>query len=344
MPRVRHLKNAFLDAYEAAEAPFPQFKMSLTTYDKINRHKYYRVDITMIARTDSSTQVKVSNWRQQRRLGALRRDLHDVVKSKLGDETYQSLFHPDFRFPGHTGFAPGTVERLQKWIERLSDLINHGKLSPKVVEVVLDFWFAPSFCQAELVQMPSLPWSEADPMKKLQVDVDSEAAPGLLRPCLAGQLAQDLPRHLRYEQMDSAGTYVILEETMVSSVEDFTLPKSKEVGRLRPGTFVNVTRVIRREDLQRVRASIEEPAGFISLLDISIEYRWAKKVEKEPGVSAPSFRAVALAPPSLPTASPPQHSLPVEMPSLPMETPTKPFSQEETPMMAFEDSDSGSEA
>lgn len=81
---------------------------------------------------------------------------------------------------------------------------------------------------------------------------------------------------------DSPGMYVVTyNNTFVS--EEATIPASEEGvrHRLEEGHVVRVLEVMDVLEQNRVRARIQSPPGWISLMDIKFGYRWARKVGNE---------------------------------------------------------------
>lgn len=72
---------------------------------------------------------------------------------------------------------------------------------------------------------------------------------------------------------DKPGIYEILYDAVVKSGAVITSP---EVARVRKGELVNVVEVEIVESEARVRGRLEEPPGWISLLDLQSNYRWAR--------------------------------------------------------------------
>lgn len=83
----------------------------------------------------------------------------------------------------------------------------------------------------------------------------------------AGQRAQ--------EPIDSPGVYTILHDhTKVASTRELT---EDWVAELSKGTVVRVVEVISSPAVKRVRGRLENPTGWISLLNVETGYRWAAK-------------------------------------------------------------------
>lgn len=89
-------------------------------------------------------------WPAPRRLVQLRLDLHDRIKYILGSD-YARLFG-ETRFAKY-GAPPGTTARLRAWLDKLTNLINNGEVSPGVAAVALAFFQAPSI-DGEQQQQP----------------------------------------------------------------------------------------------------------------------------------------------------------------------------------------------
>mmetsp|Transcript_35734 Transcript_35734/g.99899 ORF Transcript_35734/g.99899 Transcript_35734/m.99899 type:complete len:165 (+) Transcript_35734:1-495(+) len=86
-------------------------------------------------------------WRVHRRLEQLRDDLHDYVKSELG-EAYGRLFAAT-PFASRGGL-PGTTAKLNAWVGTLAAVVNGGPevgaapVAPTLVAFVLSFLDAPA--------------------------------------------------------------------------------------------------------------------------------------------------------------------------------------------------------
>lgn len=279
MPTGSKIVSTFLSAYESREPPFPELELSLTTYDDLSRHKYYRIDCQVKISEDGPDPAIEFRWRTQRRLCSLREELHDLVKALIGDVKYKSHFHPDARFASHGGFVPGTVGKLKGWLARLADIINHGKVPPKVTETVLAYWTKPSFTPEEIAGLPFTPWAEQDSDRRLDPEESGTSRPSVSLRAAGSSNEKDLAPLPVFatSQDDRPGPYKVEQESIVNTVADYTSALAQEVTRLKVGTIVNVLEVMRRDDLKRVRARIAEPEGWISLLDTSDGYRWAKR-------------------------------------------------------------------
>merc|ERR1711988_389563 len=79
---------------------------------------------------------------------------------------------------------------------------------------------------------------------------------------------------------DRPGTYTILHYTMMSKGESL---KSDGTIELQTGAQVTVVEVKLMSAERRLRARIADPPGWISLENLDIGYRWAKRVEDRPG-------------------------------------------------------------
>lgn len=82
---------------------------------------------------------------------------------------------------------------------------------------------------------------------------------------------------------DSPGMYVITHNNTFVS-ENATIPSSElEVThRLEEGCVIRVLEVVENPEQNRIRARIQNPPGWISLMDIQKGHRWAMKaVENE---------------------------------------------------------------
>jgi len=80
-------------------------------------------------------------------------------------------------------------------------------------------------------------------------------------------------------QDDSPGQYIITHRSAgVTATMDRTSPL---VAELAAGVRVVVLEVVRRVEEKRVRALLEQPKGWISLMNLTTGYRWAKKQADE---------------------------------------------------------------
>lgn len=86
-----------------------------------------------------------------------------------------------------------------------------------------------------------------------------------------GELPADEPE-------DCPGRYVVTHHN--AAVREAESLDSTVVARLVEGQVVQVLKVIQRPDLKRVRARIENPAGWITLLETEVGYRWAVQHSK----------------------------------------------------------------
>ena len=69
------------------------------------------------------------------------------------------------------------------------------------------------------------------------------------------------------------GRYVITEEALVDDGPTFD---SQEVAVLNAGAAVEVLEIVEMPEIRRVRARIENPKGWISLVDMDDGFRWAE--------------------------------------------------------------------
>lgn len=84
----------------------------------------------------------------------------------------------------------------------------------------------------------------------------------------------ELQLHQAQLQCDGPGVYILAGEVDVTEAVG---RGSTKVGRLQPGQEVHVLEVVQKEQDRRVRARIQQPAGWISLLDTSEGHRWAHR-------------------------------------------------------------------
>lgn len=103
--------------------------------------------------------------------------------------------------------------------------------------------------------------------------VGSHAKVGMSRPSKSR-----LPRSRLHVQAKGsvavAARYKIIEETRVV---DSTALDSQKVALLLPGVVVSVVEVVVMPEVQRVRARIQNPEGWISLINTANGFRWAQK-------------------------------------------------------------------
>ncbi|CAE8634557.1 unnamed protein product, partial [Polarella glacialis] len=82
------------------------------------------------------------------------------------------------------------------------------------------------------------------------------------------------------DEDDEPGNYVLTRTAFVSPDLDNLSPDDDElVGELDEGTTITILEVVRLVDAQRVRARLEDPAGWITLMNIETGKRWADKLE-----------------------------------------------------------------
>lgn len=86
------------------------------------------------------SQSKATCWQVERRLVHLRMLLHDPLRIELGS-SYDSLFS-GAHFAHRSG-PRGTTTRLESWLGMLAKQINVGRISPKLVAMVLRSLEAP---------------------------------------------------------------------------------------------------------------------------------------------------------------------------------------------------------
>jgi hypothetical protein len=103
----------------------------------MGNHTYYTIKCELSA---SSPSLELT-WETQKRLAALREDLHDTVKNELGKDYPDIFAAAPFAKRGGWG---GTSDRLKKWLETLADAVNKGVAPPVLVFQVLLFFEAPA--------------------------------------------------------------------------------------------------------------------------------------------------------------------------------------------------------
>jgi len=77
---------------------------------------------------------------------------------------------------------------------------------------------------------------------------------------------------------DRPGMYVITHNNTFVS-EEAMVPSSEQevIHRLEEGRVIRVLEVVEVPEQNRIRARIQNPPGWISLMDIKMGHRWAKK-------------------------------------------------------------------
>lgn len=123
---------------EAPSATGIHLELSVGQHISRAGHNWYNVKCKL---SGLPNDIGCVEWVAPRRLGQLRMDLHHLVKSVLGSETYEEKFHLS-RFAKYGG-PPGTTARLHAWLGTLADLINQGVAQPSVAIIVLVFFGAP---------------------------------------------------------------------------------------------------------------------------------------------------------------------------------------------------------
>jgi len=73
------------------------------------------------------------------------------------------------------------------------------------------------------------------------------------------------------------GMYMLTAPVAVTSTCEPAAKQDEFIAELQPGTVVRIVEAVEMEDLQRVRARLETPAGWISLLDLQSGFRWAER-------------------------------------------------------------------
>jgi len=80
---------------------------------------------------------------------------------------------------------------------------------------------------------------------------------------------------------DTPGQYIVIHDGVAVSSGLSTVSPITQI--LAFGTVVNVLEVARIEEDKRVRGRIEDPPGWVSLLDTGDGYRWARRQAPAPG-------------------------------------------------------------
>lgn len=119
----------------SSQTAWPKLTLTMYGHAEIDDHTCYRF------RCELDTQPSLSlKWGVHRRLAHLRKGLHDIVQSCLGDG-YDKVFG-EARFARHGG-PPGTSARLEAWLAKLVLHVNDGTAAPEVVAQVLHFFEVP---------------------------------------------------------------------------------------------------------------------------------------------------------------------------------------------------------
>lgn len=87
---------------------------------------------------------------------------------------------------------------------------------------------------------------------------------------------------------DAPGRYMVLKRTAVQLTAKVG---SQKFATLEPGCEVKVVEVVDLTEDRRVRARVEEPAGWISLLNTESGHRWAERAEAEEAAGPADPRA-----------------------------------------------------
>jgi len=78
-----------------------------------------------------------------------------------------------------------------------------------------------------------------------------------------------------HEAAEGPGVYIVLHENAAITMGVVAAPPV--LRRLKKGTLITVTKVQHCPDEKRVRGLVEDPLGWVSLIDTTDGYRWARK-------------------------------------------------------------------
>jgi hypothetical protein len=124
-----------------ANLPAVQFKVRVHT--ESHGHTVYLIECGLFWSGASEPGL---TWSTTMRLAQLRRDLHDVIKAKLG--VGYAVHFGTTPFAHHMG-PPGTTDRLHAWFQTFSTCISAGLLPPALVAEVLQILDAPKLLAAK---------------------------------------------------------------------------------------------------------------------------------------------------------------------------------------------------
>lgn len=159
---------------------------------------------------------------------------------------------------------------------------------PRVGDTALCGVTALSQLRAELLALQSCTLSYvvslADEANRRRSEPDSAPAETADRPAAdpkpppVEEAAQSNPSGLEPNLSEELvpGNCIIINRVLVTD----GVERRDGVVHLDPGTAVHVAEVVRRSDLRRVRGRIDRPvAGWISLVNLDNDYRWARPAE-----------------------------------------------------------------
>mmetsp|Transcript_109135 Transcript_109135/g.314362 ORF Transcript_109135/g.314362 Transcript_109135/m.314362 type:complete len:233 (+) Transcript_109135:141-839(+) len=148
----------------------PTLELQVSGHEEIGGHTWYSVGCILRVGgyngdrggEEFGDEVSAERvWRAPRRLEQLREELHDRVKSDLGD-AYATHF-ADTPF-AKKGGLPGTTARLNAWFSTLASVINGATCSPGLAALVLSFLDAPALDDGSAFEcMPVLQVSHERP-------------------------------------------------------------------------------------------------------------------------------------------------------------------------------------
>lgn len=113
----------------------PRFEVSVAGHEEVSKHTWYTLSCSVVQGGAVRTE-----WKIQRRLLQLRKDLHNNVKQELGQAYDRHFSGAHFAYKGG---VRGTTARLQGWCSALTACINAGHIKPSVVALVFQLLEAP---------------------------------------------------------------------------------------------------------------------------------------------------------------------------------------------------------
>jgi len=143
-----------------APAPLrPKLAVTVRGHEEAKGHTWYLLDCSLQGMSSEAL-----NWQVSKRLEQLRDDLHDRLKTDMGQGYAERFASAPF---AHKGGLPGTTARLQSWFEVLVTFVNgEAACSPSLVAVLLGFLDAPELEASNAFEaLPELRICEATPTK-----------------------------------------------------------------------------------------------------------------------------------------------------------------------------------
>lgn len=132
---------------DMGDLPVARFKVRIHT--ELHGHTLYLIECAL-SRPNSPRGITHPDvtWSTTKRLSHLRKDLHDCLKAKLGDDYGKYFAATPF---AHRLGPPGTTARLNAWFETLSTCMSATGLSPALVAQVLFTLEAPTISSGMLL-------------------------------------------------------------------------------------------------------------------------------------------------------------------------------------------------